>query len=84
VAAVNPWIPHLRRSPWTSRFLDGVVVASMGLMAVVSGKLALTALIDGVTIALAVLSGVVLFRFRINSAWLIIGGAAVGLGLHLW
>jgi chromate transporter len=83
VAAVNPWVPHLRRSPWTSRFLDGVVVASMALMAVVSGKLALTALVDVVTIALAVLSGIALFRFRINSAWLILGGAVVGLGLHL-
>jgi len=83
VAAVNPWIPYLRRSPWTSRFLDGVVVASMGLMAVVAGKLALTAVVDGVTVALAILSGLVLFRFRVNSAWLILGGAAVGLGLHL-
>ncbi|WP_256868412.1 chromate efflux transporter [Candidatus Entotheonella palauensis] len=83
VAAVNPWVPHLRRSPWTSRFLDGVVVASMGLMAVVSGKLAITALVDVVTVALAILSGIALFRFRINSAWLILGGAAVGLGFHL-
>jgi chromate transporter len=55
----------------------------MALMAVVSGKLALTALVDVVTIALAVLSGIALFRFRINSAWLILGGAVVGLGLHL-
>ncbi len=52
VAAVNPWVPYLRRSPWTSRFLDGVVVASMGLMAVVAGKLALTAFVDVVTLCL--------------------------------
>ena len=83
VAAVHPWAPRLRRSPWTSRFLDGVVVASMGLMAVVAGKLALAALVDATTIVLAVLSGVALFRFGVNSAWLIIGGAAVGFGLHL-
>ncbi|ETW94078.1 MAG: chromate transporter [Candidatus Entotheonella factor] len=84
VAAVNPWVPYLRRSPWTSHFLDGVVVASMGLMAVVAGKLATTALVDVVTIALAILSGIALFRFQVNSAWLILGGAAVGLGFHLW
>ncbi len=83
VAAVNPWIPYLRRSPWTSRFLDGVVVASMGLMAVVAGKLAFTAWVDGVTVGLALLSGIALFRFRINSAWLILAGAAVGLGGYL-
>lgn len=83
VAAVHPWVPYLRRSPWTSRFLDGVVVASMGLMAVVAGKLALTALVDVVTMALAVLSGMALFWLRVNSAWLILGGAAVGLLFHL-
>ncbi len=83
VAAVNPWVPYLRRSPWTSRFLDGVVVASMGLMAVVAGKLALTAFVDVVTTALAVVSGIALFRFRINSAWLIVGGAVVGFVFHL-
>lgn len=83
VAAVNPWVPYLRRSPWTSGFLDGVVVASMGLMAVVSGKLAVTAFVDMVTVGLAVLSAVALFRFRINSAWLILAGAAVGFLAHL-
>ncbi len=83
VAAVNPWVPYLRRSSWTSGFLDGVVVASMGLMAVVAGKLALTAFVDVVTVGIAVLSAVALFRFRINSAWLIVGGAVIGLS-RLW
>ncbi len=83
VAAVNPWVPQLRRSRWTSGFLDGVNAASMGLMAVVSWKLASTALVDWVTAGLALIGGIVLFRFRINSAWLVLGGGAVGLLAHL-
>lgn len=79
VAAVNPWIPQLRQSAWASRFLDGVNVASLVLMAVVTWKLATTALVDWLTASVAVLSVVGVFYLRINSAWLILGGAVVGL-----
>jgi chromate transporter len=78
VALVNPWVPALRRSRWTSGFLDGVNVASMGLMAVVTCKLATAALCDGVTLALALLSAIIVFRSSINSAWLVIGGGVIG------
>jgi chromate transporter len=78
VAAVNPWVPQLRRSRWASGFLDGVNVASMSLMAVVTWKLATAALIDWVTLGLALLSGIVVFRFQVNSAWLVLGGGVVG------
>jgi chromate transporter len=79
VAAVNPWIPRLRQSAWAGRFLDGVNVASLALMAVVTWKLATTALVDWATASVAVLSVVGVFYLRINSAWLILGGAVVGL-----
>jgi chromate transporter len=83
VAAVNPWVPKLRRSQWASDFLDGVNVASMGLMAVVTWKLAVAALFDWVTVALALLSCGVVLRFRINSAWLVLAGGVVGWLTHL-
>jgi chromate transporter len=83
VAAVNPWVPKLRRSPWASGFLDGVNVASMGLMAVVTWKLAVAALFDWLTVALALLSYGVVWRFRVNSAWLVLAGGVVGLLVHL-
>jgi chromate transporter len=69
----------LRQSAWAGRFLDGVNVASLALMAVVTWKLATTALVDWATASVAVLSGVGVFYLRINSAWLILGGAVVGL-----
>jgi chromate transporter len=35
--------------------------------------------VDVPTVVLAVASAVLLLRFRVNSAWLVLGGAAVGL-----
>lgn len=78
VAVVNPWVPNLRRSAWVSGFLDGVNAASLGLMAVVTWQLGVAALVDGLTIGLALLSAIAVFRFKVNSAWLVLGGALVG------
>lgn len=79
VAASHPVVPRLRRSRWAGAFLDGVNAASLALMAGVTWQLARAAVVDAVTVALAVVSIVLLIRFRVNSAWLVIGGAVVGL-----
>ncbi len=84
VAVSQPIILRLRNSPWASRGLDGVNVASLGLMAGVTLQLAQAALVDPLTIALALVSVVLLFRFRVNSTWLIGGGAIIGLASALW
>jgi chromate transporter len=78
VALVNPWVPKLRQSRWASGFLDGVNAASLALMAVVTWELGRTALIDWLTIGLALVSAIVVFRFKVNSAWLVLAGAAIG------
>jgi chromate transporter len=78
VGIVNPYIHKLRRSTWVSGILDGINVASWGLMAAVSWKLAVAAIIDLPTIILAVVSLIIVFRFKINSAWLVFGGAMIG------
>ena len=79
VALSGPLIPRLRASPTAGAVLDGVNAASLALMAVVSWELGRSALVDGVTTAAAVMSLLVLARWRINSAWLIAAGAALGL-----
>lgn len=80
VAITNPFIPRLRRSPWLAALLDGIVAASLGLMAAVTVDLARHAIIDAPTALIAIAAAVLLIRFRINSTWLIIGGALIGLG----
>jgi chromate transporter len=78
VALAGPLIPRLQSSPWTRPFLDGVVAVSLGLMAAVTLELGRAALIDPVTVLTAAVALFLLLRFRVNSSWLIAGGAIVG------
>lgn len=75
----SPFIPRLRSSKWLGALLDGVNVAALGLMAAVTVELGRDALVDWVTVALAIAAAVLLIRFKVNSTWLILGGAVVGL-----
>lgn len=79
VALSNPIIPRLRHSPWAASLLDGVNVASLGLMVAVAWQLGRSALVDPLTISIALISALLLFRFQLNSTWLILAGAAAGL-----
>ena len=79
VAISNPIIPKLRRSPWAGSLLDGVIAASLGLMAAVSFQLGLASLVDAPTLLIFALSAVLLFRFNVNSTWLVLGGGLAGL-----
>jgi len=83
VAISGPLIPLIRRSTTAGAFLDGVNVASLGLMAAVSYQLGRSAIVDWVTLLLAMASAFFLLRFRINSAWLVLGGAAIGIAVRL-
>jgi len=78
VAITNPLIPRMRSSAWVSGVLDGVNAASLGLMAAVTIQLARSSLTDPVTILISLASLVLLLWLKINSTWLIIGGAAIG------
>jgi chromate transporter len=79
VALSGPLIPRIRRSPVAGAFLDGVNVASLALMASVTWYLGRAAVVDVVTLLLALASAVLLLRWRVNSAWLVLGGAVVGM-----
>jgi chromate transporter len=81
VAISAPLLPRLRASPAAGAFLDGLNVASLALMAVVTWHLGRSALVNGVTISIALLAAGLLWRFRVNSVWLLLGGGAVGLVL---
>jgi chromate transporter len=84
VAASHPFIPRMRRSPWAGAVLDGVNVVSLALMAVVSWRLLRTAVTDPTTAAVAAATLVLLARLRMNSAWLVLAGALVGLVAKGW
>ena len=78
VALSSPLIPRLRRSTWAGGFLDGANAASVALMALVTWQLGRAAIVDWVTAALALAAAVLLLATRLNSAWLVAGGALAG------
>jgi chromate transporter len=83
VAISGPLVPLLRRSTTAGAFLDGVNVASLALMAAVSYQLGRSAIVDWATLLLAAIGAVLLLRFRINTAWLVLGGAGVGIAVQM-
>lgn len=78
VALSNPLIPRLRRSPRLGKLLDGINLASLALMAGVTLELGRTALVDPLTIIIGAAALVLLMKWRVNTTWLLLGGAAVG------
>ncbi|MPZ91163.1 MAG: chromate efflux transporter [Actinobacteria bacterium] len=79
VAVSHRYIERMRASKWFSGLLDGVNAAAVGLMAGVTIELAREAIVDITTIVIAVVALSLLVVARVNSAWLILAGGAIGL-----
>ena len=78
VACSQPLIPRLRASAVTSAVLDGVVVASLGLMAAVTWNLFRSTIVDPPAAVLALGAALLLFTTRLNSTWLVLAGGVIG------
>jgi chromate transporter len=91
VLIVNPVVPRLRNSKIMSKFLDAVNVSALAVMFVVAVKLGMEIMIAGPsgqidwrTTIIALLSAAAfLFFKKINSAYIVLGGAAIGYLLFL-
>jgi len=79
VAVSGPLVPRIRRSRIAGAFLDGINAASLALMAVVTLHLGRAAFVDWLTIVFGAVAAFLLLRYRVNSAWLVLGGAVIGL-----
>ncbi|HXQ30310.1 MAG TPA: chromate transporter, partial [Gemmatimonadales bacterium] len=79
VAASGPFVTRLRQSPVTGAVLDGINVGALALIAVVTWRLGRAALVDWRTIFIAIAAATLLLRYNLNSAWLVLGGAAAGI-----
>jgi len=78
ILLLNPVIPRLRASKVMSAFLDAVNISAVGLMASVVISLAGQVMTDWRGIAIAGVAAIAGMHFRLNNAWLIAGGAALG------
>jgi chromate transporter len=79
VAALEPLIGRIRRSPWAGAALDGVTIAALGLIAGVTVDLGRAAITDPLTAAIAITALLVVLRWRPNTLWLVLAGAAIGI-----
>lgn len=81
VLILNPLIPKLRDSQWTSAFLDAVNVSAVGLMLVVTLSLAYSLFfepLDYRAMVIFIIGAIGLFRFKLGPLWLVLGGAVLG------
>jgi chromate transporter len=82
VALTARVLPKLRKSPFASAFLDGVNAAAVALMGFVGWQFARATFVNGPAIVIAVVSLALVIWYKVNSAWLVIGGAIAGIALR--
>ncbi len=82
IALIGRWIPRWRRIPRVQAFLGGVNAAVVALILSVNIQLAPSAIIDIWTATLFILGLLLLLRFKLDTLWLIGGGAICGLIHH--
>jgi len=82
VAVTAGFLPKLRQSPLASAFLDGVNAAAVALMGFVGWQFARAAMVNVPAVILALVSLVLVFRYKANSVWLVLGGALLGMLLR--
>ena len=84
VALLNPLVPKMRNSKMFSAFLDAVNVAAVAVIVSVCLSMGRETITDWRTIFIAAVSLLVVFVFKkMNSAFIVIGGALLGYLLTL-
>lgn len=83
VGLLNPLIPKMRSSSWVSAFLDAVNASAVALMAAVSLEIGYQVLVSPAAVLVGLLAAVAVFRFKLGSVWIVLGGAVLGFGLSL-
>ena len=79
VAVTAGFLSKLRKSPVAGAFLDGVNASAVALMAYVGWQFTRAALVNIPAIVLAIVSALLVFRYKVNSVWLVLAGAVAGI-----
>ena len=81
VLILNPLIPKMRQSRWLSAFLDAVNISAVAVMVAVLIALGQNTLTDWTAVLITGLSIIAVFHFKLNSIWIVLGGAGLGFAL---
>jgi len=79
VGVLGPILPRVRRSVWMAAFLDSVNVCAVALMAGVTVRLASDALRGWPMWVIAIVALAVLWTWKINPGWVVLGGGIGGI-----
>ncbi len=79
IALLAPVLFRLRQSAWIAAFMDAVNACAVALMAAVTVRLAADALRGWQEVMIAVAAFAVLTRWKVNPAWVVLGGGIAGL-----
>ena len=83
VALTANVLPKMRKSPDAGAFLDGVSAAAVALMAFVGIEFAREVVTTPLALMIGAVAAILVFRYRVNSAWVVLGGALSGLIVRL-
>lgn len=83
VALAHRVMDAIADRPWTRPLLDSINLVAIGLMAAVTVSLARDAVVDWLTAGMFAAAMVLLIRFQINSALLVVAGATVSVLVHV-
>jgi len=84
VAILHPLMKQVRNSKILSTFLDAVNVASVAIIVAVCYEMAKDSIADWRTAVIAIASLIFVFRFtKVNSAFVVLGGALLGFLLFI-
>ena len=79
VALLSKIVVLIRKKWWAAAFIDGVNVTALGLMAGATVSIARTAVVDIFSIFLTLASFLLIFKYKVSSHWIILGGGVLGI-----
>lgn len=83
VALLAPVLFRLRKSVWMGAFLDSVNVCAIALMGGVTFRLAVDAFHGWMSWVIGTVALLILSRWKVSPAWVVLGGGVVGLLLAI-
>jgi chromate transporter len=83
VALISHIVILVRKTWWAAAFIDGVTVASLGLMAGAAIDIGRAALVDIFSTILALASLLLIFKYKVKTHWIILGGGIMGIAYKL-
>ena len=79
VILTSKWLLTIKKDGIVHHFLQGVTIGVIALILVVAYRIVLTAITDGLTLVIALVGLIFLWKYEVETIWLILAGVAISL-----